>query len=158
MNHNYSRRRSRHREPDDNQALFHDPAPNLAGRTVRGTSPTWPITFLCMNIPEHYLLISSIDLSDSFGKRLEVDPLLIGEWAAKVLEFKGDTGSVLAGEDVWGPGNGMRKNSPLGPVSFTAGVLAERLKGRVNGAVHVPVPSEGVRHWRQLAAANNCAK
>ena len=50
-----------------------------------------------MNLPEHYLLISSIDLSDSFGKRLEVDPLLIGEWAAKVLELKGDTGAVLAG-------------------------------------------------------------
>ena len=61
-----------------------------------------------MNLPEHYLLISSIDLIDSFGERLEVDLLLIGECAAKVLELKGDTGAVLAGEHIWGLGNGMR--------------------------------------------------
>ena len=113
-------------------------ANHIEGGPPRNQSEKWAIEFLRKNLPDHYLLISNIDITDSHGKRLEVDALLIGEWAVYVLEFKGYTGTVRAGEHVWDLGNGMHERSPLESTAYKSRVLAGRLRGRITGSMHVP--------------------
>ncbi|NKI35121.1 hypothetical protein HFP89_08075 [Wenzhouxiangella sp. XN79A] len=113
-------------------------AKHIEGGRPRTASERWAIEFLKKNLPDDDLLISNIDITERNGRRLELDALLIGKWAVHVLEFKGWTGRIVAGEHLWDIGNGMQERSPLDLTGHKARVLAGRLKERVTGRMHIP--------------------
>lgn len=113
-------------------------ARHIEGGRPRTASERWAIEFLVERLPEQNLLISNIDITDSRGHRLELDALLIGEWAIYVLEFKGWTGRIVAEEQVWDVGSGRVQRSPLIITSHKARVLAGRLQDRITGSMRVP--------------------
>lgn len=113
-------------------------ARHTKGGPPRNESERWAIDYLERNLPDDYWLISNIDITDQQGNRLEVDALVIGRWAVYVLEIKGYTGKVVAGEQVWDLGGGYSERSPLGTLGHKARVLASRIRDRITGSMHVP--------------------
>lgn len=113
-------------------------ARHTRGGPPRNRSERWAIDFLQNKLPEDYWLISNIDVTDQQGNRLEVDALVLGRWAIYLVEIKGYTGTVTAGERVWDLGRGYSEETPLNSLGYKARVLASRIRDRITGSMHVP--------------------
>lgn len=113
-------------------------AKHTSGGPPRNESERWAIDYLERNLPDDYWLISNIDITNQQGQRLEIDALVIGRWAIYLIEIKGYTGKVIAGERVWDLGRGHSEESPLVSLGYKARVLASRIRDRITGSMHVP--------------------
>lgn len=113
-------------------------AKHTRGGPPQNESEKWAIEFLTRNLPANYWVISNIDLTDQRGRPLEVDALVIGEWAVYLVEIKGYTGRVEAGERVWDLGSGYVEETPLKALGYKSRVLASRIRERITGYMHVP--------------------
>lgn len=113
-------------------------ARHTRGGPPRNESEKWAIDYLERNLPDDCWLISNIDITNQQGQRLEIDALVIGRWAVYLVEIKGYTGKVIAGERVWDLGRGHAEESPLVSLGYKARVLASRIRDRITGSMHVP--------------------
>ncbi|MDZ7790363.1 MAG: NERD domain-containing protein kinase family protein [Xanthomonadales bacterium] len=113
-------------------------ARHTRGGPPRNESERWAIDYARAGTARRLLGDSNIDITDQQGQRLEVDALVIGRWAIYLVEIKGYTGRVRAGERVWDLGGGHSEETPLVSLGYKSRVLASRIRDRITGAMHVP--------------------
>ena len=97
----------------------------------------WAFALLEEQLPSTYIVISNLEILTQSGQPLEVDALVIGEFAIYVVDVKGYLGKLEAGVNGWELTGSWTDNS-LAKANYVAKVLASRIKARLPEGVHAP--------------------
>lgn len=97
----------------------------------------WAFALLEEQLPSTYIVISNLEILTQSGQPLEVDALVIGEFAIYVVDVKGYLGKLEAGVNGWEL-NGSWTDNSLAKANYVAKVLASRIKARLPEGVHAP--------------------
>ena len=105
----------------------------------RNDSERWAAEFLEQNLPDQYTIFANVDVFDDFGFRLDCDQIILGEYAVYVVEVKGYSGVINAGEHDWIVGDSKAYRSPVSATTTKAKALASRIRERKAGRrIHTP--------------------
>ena len=97
----------------------------------------WAFEYLRQHLPDHYILITNVDVYADSNQPFEVDVIVVGDWGVYVLDVKGYRGELLACKDIWKHNNRIVEN-PLPKLNQNARVLASRCKSRIRQNQHAP--------------------
>ncbi|ROS00964.1 nuclease-like protein [Sinobacterium caligoides] len=106
-------------------------------------SEKWAFEYLAAQLPASYIVMTNIDIPTRNGQIMEVDALIVGEWAIYVIDVKGYVGTLEVGHHVWLL-DGRSSENYLSKASYIARVLAGRLKKKMPYGAHAPWCQGGV--------------
>lgn len=97
----------------------------------------WAFDYLQKYLPDHYILITNVDVYTDSNQPFEVDAIVVGDWGVYVLDVKGYQGELFASKDIW-KHNDRIVDNPLSKLNQNARVLASRCKSRIRQNQHAP--------------------
>lgn len=97
----------------------------------------WAFNYLQKGLPDHYILITNVDVYTDSNQPFEIDAIVVGDWGVYVLDVKGYQGELFAGKDIWKHNECIVEN-PLPKLNQNARVLASRCKSRITQNQHAP--------------------
>lgn len=106
------------------------------GRPVNAAEQ-WAFSFLEKHLPANYILITNLEILAQSGQPLEVDALVIGQYAVYLVDVKGYIGKLEAGVNDWSL-NGRWIDNSLSKANYVARVLAGRIREKVPRGVSPP--------------------
>lgn len=98
---------------------------------------SWAFQWLQKQLPEHYLLLTNIEIPTHTGQAMEVDALVAGDLAVYVVDVKGYIGTLEAGLHAWTV-NGRAVENGLSKANYVARVLSGNLKQKMPKGMHAP--------------------
>ena len=98
---------------------------------------SWAFDFLSENLPQHYLVITNLEVLAQSGQPLEVDAIVVGEFALYLVDVKGYVGNLRAGVNDWSLDDRWIGNS-LSKANYVGRVLAGRIGDRMPRGVRAP--------------------
>ncbi len=112
-------------------------AKHISFGTPVNDAERWAFSMLSEELPEHYLLLTNVEIPTKTGQAMEVDALVVGEWGVYVVDVKGYMGRLNAGLHAWSlDGRGI--DNSLSKANYVARVLAGKLKHRIPVGVYAP--------------------
>ncbi|MCM2678653.1 NERD domain-containing protein kinase family protein [Echinimonas agarilytica] len=100
-------------------------------------SERWAFSKLAKELPEHYVLLTNIEVPTPSGQAMEVDALVVGEWGVYVVDIKGYIGTLDAGVHAWSL-DGRNVDNSLSKANYVARILAGKFKHKVPTGVYAP--------------------
>lgn len=97
----------------------------------------WAFNFLAKELPDHYTIITNVDVYSDHGQPFECDAIIVGDWAVYIVDVKGYQGRLSAGKDVWKHGDKTVDN-PLPKLHQNARILASRCKLKLRKNQYAP--------------------
>lgn len=97
----------------------------------------WAFEYLKNELPEHYIIISNVDVYSDHGQPFECDAIVVGDWAVYIIDVKGYQGRLHAGKDVW-QHNHRNVENPLPKLHQNARTLASRCRLKLRQNQHAP--------------------
>lgn len=112
-------------------------AKHIAFGEAVNQAESWAFQWLKEQLPEHYLLLTNIEIPTHTGQAMEVDALVVGELAVYVVDVKGYRGSLDVGLHAWTLDGRAVENS-LSKANYVARVLSGNLKQKLPKGMHAP--------------------
>jgi serine/threonine protein kinase len=100
-------------------------------------SEEWAFELLSSELPSDYLLITNLEILAQSGQSLEVDALILGEFAIYLLDVKGYVGSLSVDANIWTLDDRQVDNS-LAKANYVSKVLAGRIGQRQHAGDYSP--------------------
>ncbi|MBV1889290.1 MAG: protein kinase [Proteobacteria bacterium] len=97
----------------------------------------WAFNFLKENLPDHYILITNVDVYSDTNQPFEVDAIVIADWGIYLVDVKGYRGNLIASKDIWKHESRIVEN-PLPKLNQNSRILASRCKSRLKQGQHAP--------------------
>ena len=97
----------------------------------------WAFNFLNINLPDHYYLITNVEVYDDKGHPFEVDAVVIGDYGVYMVDVKGYQGELIASKDAWSF-KGRKVENPIGKLNGNARILSSRCRKKIMHGQHVP--------------------
>jgi len=100
-------------------------------------SEKWAFDFLNDHLPDHYVLLTNVELIGLAGSSIEIDAVVIGDWAIYLVDVKGYTGKVEAGRHLW-RANDQEVENPLPKINKNSKIFAGRVRRKIGPVGHAP--------------------
>jgi serine/threonine protein kinase len=100
-------------------------------------SEKWAFDFLNSRLPDHYVLLTNVELIGLAGFSVEVDAVVIGDYAIYLVDVKGYTGKVEAGRHLW-LADGQEVENPLPKINKNSKIFAGRIRRKIGPVGHTP--------------------
>jgi serine/threonine protein kinase len=100
-------------------------------------SEKWAFDHLKEKLPEHYDLLTNVELLGNAGSTIEIDAVVIGDWAIYMIDVKGYTGTIEAGRHLW-YAHGEEVENPLPKLNKNSKIFASRLRRQLGPGAHTP--------------------
>lgn len=97
----------------------------------------WAFSLLKNSLPDHYWLLTNIELLTETGQAMEIDAVVVGDWGVYLIDVKGYSGTLEAGKDVWLL-DGRPVDNALRKANQNARVLAGRIRSRAGIGLYAP--------------------
>lgn len=97
----------------------------------------WAFSLLKNALPDHYWLLTNIELLTETGQAMEIDAVVVGDWGVYLIDVKGYSGSLEAGKDVWLL-DGRPVDNALRKANQNSRVLAGRIRNRAGIGLYAP--------------------
>jgi serine/threonine protein kinase len=97
----------------------------------------WAFNFLNINLPDHYYLITNVEVYDDKGHPFEVDAVVIGDYGVYMVDVKGYQGELIASKDAWFF-KGRKIENPIGKLNGNARILSSRCRKKIMHGQHTP--------------------
>jgi len=106
------------------------------GKAVN-TAEEWAFSLLESALPDHYWLLTNIELLTETGQAMEIDAIVVGDWGVYLIDVKGYSGTLESGKDVWLL-DGSPVDNALRKANQNSRVLAGRLRNRAGIGLYAP--------------------
>lgn len=97
----------------------------------------WAFSLLKNSLPDHYWLLTNIELLTETGQAMEIDAVVVGDWGVYLIDVKGYSGTLEAGKDVWLL-DGRPVDNALRKANQNSRVLAGRIRNRAGIGLYAP--------------------
>lgn len=97
----------------------------------------WAFSLLKNALPDHYWLLTNIELLTETGQAMEIDAVVVGDWGVYLIDVKGYSGTLEAGKDVWLL-DGRPVDNALRKANQNSRVLAGRIRNRAGIGLYAP--------------------
>ena len=105
--------------------------------TAVNAAEEWAFSLLKNALPDHYWLLTNIELLTETGQAMEIDAVVVGDWGVYLIDVKGYSGTLEAGKDVWLL-DGRPVDNALRKANQNSRVLAGRIRNRAGIGLYAP--------------------
>ena len=107
------------------------PAERISIGQPTNESEKWAYDFLENNLPDGYLLITSVAARNLNGFKRDCDAIVVGKYAVYIVEIKGYTGSIDVSSSGWVSEGRILRSDPIGQVEQNARIVSGKIKSKL---------------------------